>query len=219
MYCGMNAESVRIFHSVSTGAATSIDLRIDNSVISCPLFLAARSEWLSDPSLRSVLAREYKQNVADRIVKTRQARKPAVETSAAKTPKVEEVYDPQVGRARGMLRRPLPAGEMRHARRSPSPDLSTWIAHYWMIQWDLRGCDPHRAESLPHPNVHVIFEPSASVVSGVHTQKFSRLIAGQSQVFGIKFQPGAFRPFLKYAVSKLADRMVPVKTILGKNKK
>ncbi len=118
-----------------------------------------------------------------------------------------------------MLRRPLPAGEMRHARRSPSPDLSTWIAHYWMIQWDLRGCDPHRAESLPHPNVHVIFEPSASVVSGVHTQKFSRILEGQSQVFGIKFKPGAFRPFLKYAVSKLADRMVPMKSVLGKTKK
>ena len=118
-----------------------------------------------------------------------------------------------------MLRRPLPAGEMRHARRSPSPDLSTWIAHYWMIQWDLQGCDPHRAESLPHPNVHVIFEPSASVVSGVHTQKFSRILEGQSQVFGIKFKPGAFRPFLKYAVSKLADRMVPMKSVLGKTKK
>ena len=157
--------------------------------------------------------------MAGRIGKTRQKQKAVAKNSTTKTPRVEEVYDPAVGRARGMLRRPLPAGEMRHARRSPSPDLSTWIAHYWMIQWDLRGCDPHRAESLPHPNVHVIFEPSASVVSGVHTQKFSRLIAGQSQVFGIKFKPGAFRPFLKYSVSKLADRMVPMKSILAKNKK
>jgi AraC-like DNA-binding protein len=129
---------------------------------------------------------------------------------------VEEVYDPEVGQGRGMLRRPLRAGKMRHARRRPADDLSHLIAHYWMIRWDLRGCEPHVAESLPHPNVHVIFEPSGSVVAGVHTKKFSRVLVGQSQVFGIKFKPGGFRPFLKFPTSKLADRMVPVQGILGK---
>lgn len=130
-------------------------------------------------------------------------------------PEVEEVYDPDVGKGRGMLRRPLLAGKMRHARRRPADDLSHLIAHYWMIRWDLRGCEPYVAESLPHPNVHVIFEPSGSVVAGVHTQKFSRLIEGQSQVFGVKFKPGGFRPFLKFGTSKLADRMVPVQRIFG----
>jgi AraC-like DNA-binding protein len=138
-------------------------------------------------------------------------------TAKLEAAKVEEVYDPEVGKARGMLRRPLPAGKLRHARRSPAPDLAHWIAHYWMIRWDLRGCDPHVAESLPHPNVHVIFEPEASVVCGVHTQKFSRLLEGQSQVFGIKFKPGAFRPFLKFPISILANRTVPVKSIFGKD--
>jgi AraC-like DNA-binding protein len=148
------------------------------------------------------------------IGKTRQA--PAAEVEAAR---VEEVYDPEVGKARGVLRRPLPAGKMRHARRSPSADLSCWIAHYWMIRWDLRGCEPHVAESLPHPNIHVIFLPDASVVCGVHTHKFSRLLEGQSQVFGIKFKPGAFRPFLTFPASKLSNRMVPVKSILGRDGK
>ncbi|MBZ5667243.1 MAG: AraC family transcriptional regulator [Acidobacteriia bacterium] len=140
------------------------------------------------------------------IGKTRQ--QPAAE--------VEEVYDPEVGKGRGMLRRPLRAGKMRHARRRPADDLSHLIAHYWMIRWDLRGCEPHVAESLPHPNVHLIFEPSGSVVAGVHTHKFSRVLEGQSQVFGIKFKPGGFRPFLTFPTSKLADRMVPVHRILGK---
>jgi AraC-like DNA-binding protein len=128
---------------------------------------------------------------------------------------VEEIYDPAVGKARGMLRRPLSAGKMRHARRSPSADLSCWIAHYWMIRWDLLGCEPHVAESLPHPNVHVIFEPHDSVVAGVHTHKFSRVLEGQSQVFGIKFKPGGFRPFLKFPVSELANRVVPVASVFG----
>ncbi len=106
---------------------------------------------------------------------------------------------------------------MRHARRRPANDLSHLISHYWMIQWDLRGCEPYVAESLPHPNVHVIFEPSASVVAGVHTHKFSRVLEGQSQVFGVKFKPGGFRPFLKFATSKLADRRVPVQRIFGED--
>ena len=128
---------------------------------------------------------------------------------------IEEVYDPKVGQARGMIRRPLQAGKMRHARRSPSDDLSPWIAHYWMIRWDLSGCEPHRAENLPHPNVHIIFEPGGAVVAGVQTRMFSRLLEGQSQVFGIKFKPGGFRPFLKLPVSEIADRTVPVDSILG----
>jgi len=140
------------------------------------------------------------------IGKTRQ--QPAAE--------LEELYDPEVGQARGMLRKHLPAGKMRHARRRPADDLAFWIAHYWMIRWDLRGCEPYVAESLPHPNVHVIFETTGSVVAGVQTKKFSRVLEGQSQVFGIKFQPSGFRPFLKYAASKLADRIVPAESILGK---
>lgn len=142
-----------------------------------------------------------------RIGKTRQ--QPAAE--------LEEVYDPEVGKGRGMIRRPLRAGKMRHARRRPADDLSHLIAHYWMIRWDLRGCEPYVAESLPHPNVHVIFEPSRSVVAGVHTQIFSRVLEGQSQVFGVKFKPGGFRPFLEFGTSKLADRLVPVQRIFGED--
>jgi AraC-like DNA-binding protein len=130
---------------------------------------------------------------------------------------VEEVFDPDVGRARGILRRTLPAGALRHARRRPASDLAPWIAHYWMIHWDLRGCEPHVAESLPHPNVHLVFENGTAVVCGVHTQRFSRLLEGQARVFGVKFRPGGFRPFLDGAVSTLADRIVPADRTFGKS--
>jgi AraC-like DNA-binding protein len=142
------------------------------------------------------------------IGKTRQTAQSAGE--------VAEVFDPEVGRARGMLRRPLAAGTMRHARRRPAAELAPWIAHYWMIRWDLRGCQPHLAESLPHPNVHLIFENGSSVVSGVQTQKFSRVLEGQSRVFGVKFRAGGFRPFLGAAVASLANRVVPARRIFGK---
>jgi AraC-like DNA-binding protein len=147
--------------------------------------------------------RNLKRSMGGRIGKTRQA-------------EIEEVFDPEVGPARGMVRRILPAGTMRHARRVPPHDLSPWVAHFWMIRWDLRGCDPQLVENLPHPNVHVIFEPDRAVVSGVQTKKFSRVLDGQSLVFGIKFRPGGFRPFFRKAVSALADRTIPCGRVFGK---
>ena len=64
---------------------------------------------------------------------------------------IEEVYDAEVGKARGILRRTLPAGKLMHSRRRPAADVAPWIAHYWMISWDLRGCEPQAVENLPHP--------------------------------------------------------------------
>jgi AraC-like DNA-binding protein len=130
---------------------------------------------------------------------------------------VEEVFDPEVGRARGMLKPRLTGGKMRHSRRRPSPDLVPWIAHYWIINWDLRGCEPQVVESLPHPNVHLVFENGEAVICGVQTYKFSRVLEGNSRVFGVKFRPGGFRPFFDGPVSKLADRIVPASRIFGKD--
>src|SRR5271170_607348 len=151
--------------------------------------------------------REYKQRVNTMIGKTRQEA----------TAQLEETFDPSVGKARGVLKSHLAAGQFRHTRRSPSPELAHVIAHYWMVSWDLRGLPPHTAETLPHPNVHAIFEPAGSRVSGVFTGKFTRQLEGQSHVFGAKFTPGGFRPFLKSPVSSLANRIVPVNRIFGKD--
>lgn len=130
-------------------------------------------------------------------------------------PHVEETFDESVGRARGVLRRPLPDGTMRHSRRAPSPDLSPWIAHYWMIAWDLAGVESHVAESVSHPNIHLVFEDTGTVVTGIQTQKFSRLLRGRSQVFGVKFRSGGFRPFYRAPSSTLADEVVAAEPIFG----
>jgi AraC-like DNA-binding protein len=140
-------------------------------------------------------------------------------TRQAPAPEIEEVSDPEVGKARGILRRPLPAGKCRHSRRRPATTVASWIAHYWMVSWDLTGCGPHVVESLPHPNVHAIFENNSSVICGVQTGKFSRVLKGRSQVFGIKFRPGGFRPFLDSPVSELTNRMVPANHLFGNDVK
>jgi len=127
----------------------------------------------------------------------------------------EQVFDSAAGRARGVLQSASAAGQFRHVRRSPPPELAACIAHYWFVSWDLSDLEPHTAETLPHPNVHVIFEPAGSTVAGVHTAKFSRRLEGRSHAFGIKFTPGGFRAFLNAPVSSLADRTVPLREVFG----
>jgi AraC-like DNA-binding protein len=130
---------------------------------------------------------------------------------------IEEVFDPEVGAPRGVLKAPPEAGKFRMLRRSPAPDLAHFIAHYWMVRWDLRGQKPHVQETLPHPNIHVVFEKDNSMVGGVTTGKFTRVLEGRSHVFGIKFRPGGFHSFLKSPVSSLTNRTVAVNRIFGKD--
>jgi len=127
----------------------------------------------------------------------------------------EEIIDDGAGRPRGLLQWPPPEGRFRYVRRLPPPDLTPWITHFWMVSWDLRGLDPYRAETLPHPNVHLVFEKGASRVHGVATGRFERPLHGKSQVFGIKFRPGGFRPVLRKSLATITDRSLPARRLLG----
>jgi len=132
-----------------------------------------------------------------------------------RAPEIVEVFDARAGKARGILRRPPKAGKFSHARRAPAQELAPWIAHYWMVSWDLRGCEQHVQETLPHPNFQVVLEAGRATVSGVYSRKFTRVLKGKGQVFGIKFQPGGFRGFLKASASLLANKTVGAKRFFG----
>jgi AraC-like DNA-binding protein len=121
----------------------------------------------------------------------------------------------EVGKARGILRAPLEAGIFHHARVAPSPALAGIVQHFWIVRWDLRGHEPHRPETLPHPNVQLVLEPGRTRIQGVHTGRFTRVLAGQGGVFGVKFRPGGFRPFLGRPVSMLRNRSAAFCDVFG----
>jgi len=128
----------------------------------------------------------------------------------------EEIFDAKAGRARGVLRADLPApGKFRHWRGGAPPDLAHWIAHCWMVRWEIDGSEPHPQETLPHPNFHLVFENGVATVAGVHTGKFTRSLAGTSFAFGVKFAPGGCRPFLNAAASSLANKTAPARDVFG----
>lgn len=119
------------------------------------------------------------------------------------------------GKARGLLRHPAGPGAFHHARIAPSSELAWLVQHFWIVRWDLRGHALQQHETLPHPNVHLVFEPTGSRIYGVHSARFTQTLRGRSFAFGVKFRPGGFRPFLGRAVSTLRDRSLLPQDVFG----
>ncbi len=88
---------------------------------------------------------------------------------------------------------------------SPTGELAFFVEHYWIVSWDLREQEPYVQETLPYPSVHLVFEAGQTQIFGVMTGKFSRLLENKGRVFGIKFRPGAFYPFVKVPISTFTD--------------
>jgi AraC-like DNA-binding protein len=129
--------------------------------------------------------------------------------------RVAAVLRPAPTPARGVLRRRLDTSRFTHGRYLPEPPLDAHVEHYWSVAWDLRDLPPQLQETMPHPNVHVVVDSSASGVFGVHTRRFATTLAGKGRAFGIKFRPGGFRPYFGRAVSSLADRSLRIADVFG----
>ena len=124
---------------------------------------------------------------------------------------VKQVESP----ARGILNPELGKENFALARYAPSHFLESFVEHYWTVRWDLRGQPPYNSETLPHPAIHLTVEPETATLVGVVTHKFSRVLTGKGWVFGIKFNPGAFHPFVQCPISTYTDRHVRLDEVLG----
>lgn len=118
---------------------------------------------------------------------------------------------------RGVLKPSAPIGErIKHLRYHPSADLEPYLEHFWAVRWDLRGMPSHRAETLPHPSMHLIFESGVGGrIAGVSRGKFSTLLEGAGGVFAAKFRPGGFYPFLRQPIATFTDRIVTPGSVWG----
>jgi AraC-like DNA-binding protein len=104
----------------------------------------------------------------------------------------------------------------RHERYHPAPDLAPYVEHYWLVEWDLRGQAPEQAETLPHPNVHMVFEQDGrSRIRGPARAKFSTVLEEKGGVFAVKFTPGGFFPFVGVPVSRFADTTMTLREVFG----
>jgi AraC-like DNA-binding protein len=132
---------------------------------------------------------------------------------------------PFVGKPRGILR-PAPAPGTSDStrarepieleRRAPDADLAPFVEHFWTVAWDLAG-SPCVREVLPHPSVHIVLERGSSRVAGVVRGRFTRTLEGRGRVFGIKFLPGGFRPWVDFPIARLTDKTASLVEILGED--
>ena len=119
------------------------------------------------------------------------------------------------GKARGLLDWRTGETRFRLTRYMPSEDMSAFVQRYWIVEWDLRGLPPHSQETLTHPCVNLVWERGKPVLVGVETGIATDVIQGQDFVFGVKFKPGAFYPFLNASVSTITNKKLKPEDVFG----
>ncbi|OGT82319.1 MAG: hypothetical protein A3J35_06165 [Gammaproteobacteria bacterium RIFCSPLOWO2_02_FULL_52_10] len=108
-------------------------------------------------------------------------------------------------KVRGVLNLSESEKNYQLARILPSKELSFYVEQFWIVRWDLRNKKPHLQENIPHPCVHLVLEKNKSRIVGIVTRKYSYCLQDAGKIFGIKFRPGGFYPFLNSAVAEFTD--------------
>jgi AraC-like DNA-binding protein len=111
----------------------------------------------------------------------------------------------------------LKGGEKRFqlTRYDPSEDLAFFVKHYWVVSWDLTGQEPYWQEVVPNPCVNWVVDKGRTAFYGAAKTKYSHLLTDKGCVFGVKFRPGGFYPFIKQPVSGLTNCPMPVENVFG----
>ncbi|WP_216625849.1 helix-turn-helix domain-containing protein [Paenibacillus planticolens] len=99
------------------------------------------------------------------------------------------------------------------SRVTPSEDLAFFIRHFWIVRWDLRGQEPYEQHVIPNPCVNLIVEPGRTAIYGPGKEKYGHYLEGQGCVFGVKFKPGGFYPFVGRAVSDMQLSPLSVRSV------
>ncbi len=98
-------------------------------------------------------------------------------------------------------------------RHPPAPDLAGLVERHWLVSWEL---PPDRTASvtlLPHPCVNLVLDGGRLAIAGIGRERFTYTYRGTGRVFGVKFRPGGFLPFLGAPVAELAG--MPAEQLWG----
>ncbi|MFL6141906.1 MAG: DUF6597 domain-containing transcriptional factor [Labedaea sp.] len=96
-----------------------------------------------------------------------------------------------------------------------SADLAGLVERYWLARWALPPGAHDSVTLLPHPCVNLAFDRGLVTINGPGRERFTYEYSGRGQVFGVKFRPGAFRPFCSEPMMKLTDQARPLATLWG----
>lgn len=100
-------------------------------------------------------------------------------------------------------------------RHLPSPDLAWAVDCYWVVRWDMPDGESYEQRVIPHAAVHLVFEAGAATIEAISPHEFVRRLERRGQVFGVKFRPAGFRPFLRGRVSAVAGQRFAASAVFG----
>ncbi|MBA3908104.1 MAG: AraC family transcriptional regulator, partial [Pseudonocardiales bacterium] len=100
-------------------------------------------------------------------------------------------------------------------RFPPAPDLAALVERHWLVSWQLPPGREASVTLLPHPCVNLVLDRGRLAVAGVGRDRFTYVYRGAGRVFGVKFRPGAFLPFLGAPVATITDLTVPAAGLWG----
>jgi AraC-like DNA-binding protein len=105
--------------------------------------------------------------------------------------------------------------DFRLDRVPAAADLAGLVERHWLVSWDLPPGRRAAVTLLPHPCVNIVYDRGMVAIAGVGSDRFTYTYSGRGRVFGVKFRPGAFRPFLGRQVCELTDQTRPLATLWG----
>jgi AraC-like DNA-binding protein len=100
-------------------------------------------------------------------------------------------------------------------RFAPAADLAGSVERHWLVSWELPPGHEGSVSLLPHPCVNLVLDRGRLTVSGVGRGRFTYVYRGAGRVFGVKFRPGAFLPFLGGPVAGITDGVLPAEQLWG----
>lgn len=105
--------------------------------------------------------------------------------------------------------------KFQFSARDATPALRAFVAHYWIVTWDLRGHDAHEQQVLPYPAVNMTFKAGRCRIAGVQRGRFAEVLHDAGRVFGVRFRPEGFHPFLCAPVATVTDRFLAIGDVFG----
>lgn len=100
-------------------------------------------------------------------------------------------------------------------RYPSSPDLAALVERHWLVSWELPPGRTAAVTLLPHPCVNLVLDGGLLAVSGVGRERFTYAYRGAGRVFGVKFRPGGFLPFLGRPVGDITGAVLPAEQLWG----
>jgi hypothetical protein len=101
------------------------------------------------------------------------------------------------------------------ARLASWGPLAPFVEYYGIVRLGPARTAIVRADDLPHPNVHLVFEASGAGIYGADRSPFARRLSGPGKAVGVRFRAGCFRPFRGAPISQLSDRVIPATRLFG----